>query len=314
MESLYLSFSVVAPLCIYMLIGVAAHKLNMIDQPAVSKMNKVIFRLLFPVMMFNNVRSAGDKLKNADGYRMIGFLLIVISVQFLLLCLLTPVFIKSKPRQASFIQGCFRSNSVLFALPVVTSLCGEENIGVAAMCVAVIVPYYNVLCVIVLEVKRGGKVKFGKLMKGIITNPLVEGAIAGILVTLFDIPIPAMLDKPITALSSMATPISLILLGAALRFEGIRKDIRGLITVDVVKLVAVPFIVTVGGYLLGYRGVELASLFALSCVPTAVSSYPMAEQMGADGPFAGEIVAFTTVSSILTVFLWTLVLSSIGWV
>ena len=34
--------------------------------------------------------------------------------------------------------------------------------------------------------------------------------------------------------------------------------------------------------------------------------------MGADGPLAGEILAVTTVSSIVTVFLWVSVLSSMG--
>lgn len=90
------------------------------------------------------------------------------------------------------------------------------------------------------------------------------------------------------------------------------KDWKQLVVVVLIKLVLAPLLIVGGAWLLGFRGVPLVSIFALCCVPTAVSSYTMAVEMGADGPLAGEILAVTTVSSIVTVFLWVSVLSSMG--
>lgn len=306
--NLYLSFSVVFPLCVYILLGILAGKMHILEDKTISQVNKLIFKVLFPVVMFDNIVGAGDALRTGDLSIVLFFALVVLAA-FLLLMLLVPLFIHSRPRQGSFIQGSFRANSILFAMPVVTTLCGKENIGIASVCLAVIVPIYNVLSVICLETRRGGKIHFLSILKGIATNPLILGAAAGILFVLTGLQLPELLVTPINALSSIVTPLALIVLGAGLRFTGIRKDLLPLSAVAVIKLVLIPGIVVLGGILLGYRSVALASLLGLSCVPTAVASYPMAEQMGGDGPFAGEIVAFTTVFSMFTVFLWVTALN-----
>lgn len=308
---LTLSVSVVLPLCIYIGIGLWAGRLGYLNPAAGKEMNKVVFKMLFPLLMFDNILNAGQQLREGD-LSVVPFIALLVLVEFLLLLAIVPFFIKSRPRQGSFIQGCFRSNSVLFALPVVTTLCGEENTGIASVCLAVVVPLYNILSVILLESKRGGKVSVRGILKGIITNPLILGTIAGFLFLMTGLEFPALLSKPLKTLTSLVTPVSLIILGASLKFDGIRSDLGQLCWVSLVKLLIIPLVTVLAARLFGYSGIALTSVFALSCVPTAVSSYTMAEQMGADGPFAGEIVAFTTVLSMLTVFLWVTALSFLG--
>ena len=57
----------------------------------------------------------------------------------------------------------------------------------------------------------------------------------------------------------------------------------------------------------------LCALMILFAAPTAVSSYPMAVAMDADGDFAAQMVAYTTIFCLPTIFLWTLLLNSMGW-
>ena len=90
---------------------------------------------------------------------------------FLLLMLLIPRIERDNHRRGVLIQGILRSNFVIFAIPVTASLCGQENIGVASLMVAVVVPMFNVLSVVALEVFRGGKIQPLKILRGIITNP-----------------------------------------------------------------------------------------------------------------------------------------------
>ncbi len=306
-----LSVSVVLPLCIYIGMGLLANKMKLLDGEIGSKINSFAFKMLFPLMMFDNMMNAGAVIKSGE-LSLAVYLLGVTTVVFLLLLLIVPRFIKSGPRCASFIQGTFRANSILFAMPVVSALCGDENTALAAMCVAVLVPYYNILAVVVLELGRGGKVKVKNLLKSVITNPIIIGAIAGALFLALGITLPELLKTPLKALTSIITPLSLMVLGAGLRFEGIRRDFGQLAAVCGLKLIAIPAVTLAGAVLLGFEGIALMTAFSLTCVPTAVSSFTMAEQMGADGPFAAEVVAGTTVTSIVTVFLWVLLLSGMG--
>ncbi len=309
--NLLLSFSVVLPLCIYILIGVLGARLKLLDQKLASAMNAFVFRLLFPLMMFENVIKAREALLGGEMDAVL-FLFGVFAVSFALLCLLVPLFIKDRPRQASFIQGSFRANTILFAVPVISTLCGEEHTGLAAMCVAATVPFCNAACVVLLETKRGGKHGIGKLLLSVLKNPLVIGAVAGCLFLLTGWELPELLSKPLKAVTGIITPLSLMLLGAGLRFRGILRDAGQLLAVCCIKLVLIPAASLWAALKMGFQGVPLVTVFVLSCVPTAVSSFTMAEQLGADGPFAAEVVASTTVLSMFTVFGWVLLLSCLG--
>jgi len=75
------------------------------------------------------------------------------------------------------------------------------------------------------------------------------------------------------------------------------------------RLVLIPLAFVAGAVLLGFRGQELCALMILFAAPVAVSSYPMAVAMGADGDFAAQMVAWTTVLCLPTIFLWTLALN-----
>ena len=306
-----LSLRVVFPLCVYIGLGMIAKAARLITPEASAAMNRFTFRALFPLVMFENVMNAGETLRGG-GLNAAWYLLGANTAVFLLLMLLIPCVEKSKPRQGSMIQGAFRANSILFALPIVTTICGAENAGLASVCVSLVVPWYNILSVIALETKRGGRVNVVKLLRGILTNPLIIGALAGAAALLLGVQLPEILSKPVHTLTSMVTPLALILLGVDLKFGSLRKDWKPLAIVTVIKLILTPLAIVGGAWLLGFREVPLVSIFALCCVPTAVSSYSMALEMDADGPLAGEIVACTTVCSIVTVFIWVSVLSLLG--
>ena len=312
---LSLSFSVVFPLFVYMFIGIAARKAGLLDEETCSRMNAFNFKVLFAVNMFRNVFTARDSFSAGSFSYLalsVGYTLIV----FIIFYFAIPLFWKDRPRASSVIQGCYRGNSMLFAIPVVETLCGVENSAIASMCVSIVVPVYNILAVVLFETMRGNKVEIKPLIKSIFINPLIIGAIAGGIVaaasSLIGFDIPKTVMTPISVLSSMNSPLSLILLGAGLNLGSIRKDLKDLIFVCFMKLIAVPAGVAAVCLALGYKGIQFISLFAIFCVPTAVSSYPMAEQMGGDGPFSAEVIASTSLLSLVTVFIWVACLQACG--
>ena len=80
------------------------------------------------------------------------------------------------------------------------------------------------------------------------------------------------------------------------------------------KLIVAPLVFLSLAVLMGIRGVGLACVFISFGAPTAVSSYPMAQQMGGDGELAAEIVAMTSVFSIVTTFLFIFLLKTMAFI
>ena len=195
---------------------------------------------------------------------------------------------------------------------MVSVISGPEHTGLVSVCIAIIVPMYNIICVLILESLRGQKMPPAVIWKNLLKNPIILGALMGLVVKLLDIRFFPAMEQVIFDIARMVTPLALIMLGAGLKFSDTLRYRRELVLVSVTKLVLVPLLFVGVTLLLGYRGVPVTTAMALSFVPTAVSTFVMAQEMGADATLAGQIVAVTSVLSIGTVFLWVLALSSLG--
>ncbi|NCB03952.1 MAG: AEC family transporter, partial [Clostridia bacterium] len=234
--------------------------------------------------------------------------LIVWSLSFLLVRRVEP----DCRKRGVMIQGMFRSNFVLMGLPLITTLFGEEHVGMASVAIAVVVPTFNVLAVVTLESCRERKTSVWRVLAGIFKNPLLLGSLAGLCALLFNIKLPVMLESAVNSMAAVATPLALFVLGASFQTGAVRQNIKQLTLVLSTKLFLMPVFVIGVGALLGFRGAELGTLMAISASPTAVASYTMAESMGGDGDLAAEIVIFGTLLSCVTLFLWTFGLRTAG--
>jgi predicted permease len=233
---------------------------------------------------------------------------------FLLLMLLIPRIEKENPRRGVMVQAIFRSNFVLYGLPVATSICGEAHIGPTSLLISFVVPTYNVLAVVCLEWFRGGKPDGKKILRGIATNPLIIASVLGVAANLLKLPLPSGAQKCITDLGRVATPLSLVALGADFKFNKVR-GITGQLTLCVLgKLVIAPLVMVTPGILMGFRGDYLVPVLVMFGAPSAVSSYTMAQQMNGDGTLAASVVVFTTAFSILTIFLWVFFLKQLAFI
>jgi len=195
---------------------------------------------------------------------------------------------------------------------LVQAIFPNSDTSVTSLLVVIVVPLFNVLAVVVLEMFRGGKADPKQIIRKILTNPLIIGSVAGLIILVTGIRIPAIIQRPIDDLSKVATPLALFLLGASIDFSKTGAHVKQLAMCVLGKLVIFPLAAVVIGALLGMRGVELASLLIIFGAPTAVNSAVMAQQMGSDGDLATEAVVFTTAFSALTVFLFVFALKSLA--
>ena len=310
MENLMVSFKVVAPLLILMLLGAILLRVHIFDSATVKKMNAAIFKVFLPALIFNNIyNSSIDDIKDIKTALYIATVLIVAYILSIIYVYFTE---KENSKRGVIVQGICRSNFVIFGLPLCMSICGDGVMGKVAVAVTIVVPVLNIFAVIALELFRGGKPSPKKILKGIITNPLIIVSLVGVLVLVSGIKLPAIISTSISDVAKIGTPLALILLGASINFGTVKGNLKQLITAIAGKLIVLPLFGFLIAALLGMRGSDMALLIAAFASPTAVSSYPMALQMEGDGDLAAQIVAFGTAICIVTVFMWVFILKQLG--
>lgn len=282
----------------------------MVDDKGLNQMNKLCFKVFLPIYLFNSVYSTD--LSAAFNGKLIAFSVIAVLALFAALMIVIPRMEKDNAKRGVIIQAIFRSNFVLFGLPVATSLCGEEGIGPTSLLVGIVVPIFNVLAVITLEVFRGGKPNVKKMVKGVLTNPLIIASLLGILCYFLKIQLPYAVQKAVTDLGRVATPLSLVALGGFFIFGKVREYMKQLLIAVIGKLFVGTLIMVAIGVMLGFRNETLVPILIMFGAPTAVSSFTMAQQMDGDAQLAAELVVFTSGLAIVTMFLWIFILKQLG--
>lgn len=310
MENLMISANAVLPMCLVMALGYGTRRLGWLRREEISTINKIAFRIFLPCLLYYNIYCS-DLSGSFDPLLMtyaVGGVLLTFGLA-LGYTLLTE---KLPERRGVLIQGMFRSNYVIMGIPMATALLGADQLGTVSILIAVIVPLFNMLAVVVLEVFRGQKPKPLHILGQIAKNPLVIGSVLGILTLVAGIRLPHILEQTIQSVSAIASPLQLFLLGAFFQFSGLKTYRRELVTVSIAKLIVSPGLFLGLGALLGFRGVAFVSLIGIFASPTAVNSFTMAQQMGGDAELAGDIVVTTSAASILTMFLWIFLFKSLG--
>ena len=312
MESIKLSFEAVMPIFILMLLGYVIKKIKLADKKSVDVVNGWVFKIFLPVLLFYNIYNT----QTADvlNVKLIVFAIIGILFIFVLGYFAVLLLTKDNAKRGVMLQGFFRANYAILGIPLVSYICGNKTSGLASLMVAVVIPVFNILAVTALEVFRGGnsKVNILKLLKGIVTNPLIVGCIIGFVVFVLDLKLPSVVEKSVKDIASMATPLSIVALGAVFDFSYIKGYFRENVIVVMTRLVIVPLIIIPVAVWAGFRGEALACLLVVFASPIAVSSFSMAQQMDGDENLAVQVIAISSALCIVTLFLWIFALSALG--
>ena len=310
MESFLVAVNAVMPFLIYISFGYGVRMSGLVDEAFMNKLNKLIFRAFFPILMFNNLY------KVEPGFTLDGRLVAVgvgsVLLLELILVFLVPKFVKGNPQRGVVIQAIYRSNFVLFAIPLTTSLFGETGSVLASMMVAIVIPIYNVTAVIILELFHGGKSDIRVLVKNVCTNPLILGALVGFIFFMLQIKLPACIDETAAQFADLTTPLALFVLGGTLHFSAVRGNLKYLVPSLTVKMVFLPAVITALATAMGFGNLERFVLFTMYATPVATASYSIAQNMGGDGELAGQFVVISTAVSIVTIFLWVLFFKTMG--
>ncbi len=300
----------VLPIFLLMFLGMGARRLHLLNDLELKHVNNVVFQVMFPFMMFYNIYTADFSGTVIPKY--LAFCVGMLFIVYFLGVVFALMTVKDDPSRGALIQACYRGNLVVMGLPIMENLMGEKSLGLTTIMLAVIVPLYNILAVITLEVFRGGKMHPMAMVKKILTNPLILGAAVGIFAVAVRIKVPEVVLKPVGQIASAATPASLLIMGASFYFHSVHDHLRNIVFGVVGKLVVSPGLALIFGYLLGFRGVPLALLIVIFGAPCAVSSYTMAQQMDSNAELAAGCLVFSALFSSVTICGWIFLFQQLG--
>ncbi len=309
-ENLVACLDAVLPIFALAMVGYGAKRLGFLDRDDVKKMNKVFFRIFMPVMVFYNIYISD--LSEAFDPKLVIYTLLCVVLCFAVGVLLAEKLEPVRTRRGVIVQGIYRSNLVVIGLPVVERLMGGDSLGPVVILTATVVPLFNLLAVIVLEYYGGEKTGPGKLALDILKNPLILGSLAGVLAVLIGLKLPAPLEALAEDMADAASPVLLFLLGAFLQLDGLRRDWKAVLWISMGRLMIVPAVTLIPAVLLGFRGVELASMIPVFASATAIASFTMAQQMGGDAELAGNVVVVSSALCSVTLFFWCFLFKSLG--
>ena len=314
MENLIFSLNATVPIFLLMILGFLLKKLGVIDDVFASKMNKFVFLVPLPVLLFEDLSTVD--FAQVWNMKFVLFCFVVTLVCIILAALVSFLW-HDKSIQGEFIQASYRSSAALLGIAFIQNIYG--NAGMAPLMIIGSVPLYNIMAVVVLSFFKPDRKKLDKevwktTLKGIVTNPIILGIAAGLLWSALRLPMPSILEKTVSDIGAVATPLGLMAMGASFDLKKAFGKAKPAAVASVMKLVLFAALFLPLAVWMGFRREELVAILVMLSSATTVSCYVMARNMGHEGVLTSSVVMLTTLFSAFTMTGWLYILRSMGMV
>ena len=312
MENLIFSLNATIPIFLMMLLGMLFRKLGWMDEVFAAKMNKFVFLVPLPVLLFEQLATVD--FSEVWDIKFILFCFVVTAISITISTLISMLW-KDRSIKGEFIQATYRSSAALLGIAFIQNIYGTA--GMAPLMIIGSVPLYNVMAVVVLSLFKPGNNSFDKALvkktlKGIVTNPIIIGIVAGFVWSALNLPMPLILHKTVSSIGATATPMGLMSMGATFEMKKATSKMKPTLVAVFMKLVGFCAIFLPVAAMLGFRNEQLIAILVMLGSATTVSCFVMARNMGHEGTLSSGVIMMTTLLSAFTLTMWLDVLRSFG--
>ncbi len=310
MENLIFTVNAILPIFLTMALGFFLKQIGFLKKDFLDQLNRFVFYIGTSALLFADTSKANFR-QIFDG-QFVLYILSMVLLTVVLWWVIVPRFEKDRVKAGTLIHCGYRSNFAILGLPLAKNLLDVAGVGKTAMVLAFGVPLFNVIAVVCLSYWSGTKGDYKSVAKKIVTNPLVIGALSGLLLAVFDLRLPKAIDTSISYLANTTMGLGLILLGGSFDIKKFIENFHMTIFGSLLKVVFAPILMLTVTLLLGYRGDEAVIAFIFSGAPTAISSYAMAKEMGSDSELTSGIIICSTGLCIITLFVGIYLMRTFG--
>lgn len=319
------SFDAVAPILILVALGYCLKKINFASEQFFKTANSLVFRVFLPLMLFWNIY----KIESLSGINWpaiiycMSAVLIIAFIGYIVSKLIT----KDKSKIGVLTQCAFRSNHAIIGLPLAQMLGGVEAVAFASVLSAAVIPLFNTLAVFILSYhsnSENSKPNLKDTLIKTVKNPLIIAVACGIGVLIIRSFIPIdesgntvftlennckFIASAIESASKVASPLALVVMGAQLDLNAVKSLFREISAGVFMRLVMSPAIAIFFAYfftthtqLMNIGVNEYPALISVFASPVAVSSAVMVGEIGGDEQLAAQLVVWTSVFSMFSIF------------
>ncbi len=316
MENFIYSINVTMPIFLVMVIGYILKQIGMLNDNFVTVANKFNFKVTLPFMLFKDI--AGVDIKAVFDIKYVLFCAIVSTICFWVVWGTAKLLVRDKTIRGAFVQSSFRGSAAVMGLAFIQNIYGSSAMG--PLMIVSAVPLYNIFSVIVLTFEANDSTNIDKKAKirqagmNICKNPIILSILAGLIVGLLGIQFPTLVNKTISNVAQMATPLALITIGAGFEGRKALAKIAPTMAASMIKLVLQPLVFLPVAAWMGFSGEKMIAILIMLASPTTPSCYIMAKSMNNDEVLTASVIVTTTLMAAFTLTGWIFLLKTLGYI
>lgn len=316
MENFIYSINVTMPIFLVMVIGYILKQIGMLNDNFVTVANKFNFKVTLPFMLFKDI--AGVDIKAVFDIKYVLFCAIVSTICFWVVWGTAKLLVRDKTIRGAFVQSSFRGSAAVMGLAFIQNIYGSSAMG--PLMIVSAVPLYNIFSVIVLTFEANDSTGIDKKAKirqagiNICKNPIILSILAGLIVGLLGIRFPTLVNKTVSNVAQMATPLALITIGAGFEGRKALAKIAPTMASSMIKLVLQPLVFLPVAAWMGFSGEKMIAILIMLASPTTPSCYIMAKSMNNDEVLTASVIVTTTLMAAFTLTGWIFLLKTLGYI
>lgn len=315
MENFIYSINVTMPIFLVMVIGYILKQIGMLNDNFVTVANKFNFKVTLPFMLFKDI--AGVDIKAVFDIKYVLFCAIVSTICFWVVWGTAKLLVRDKTIRGAFVQSSFRGSAAVMGLAFIQNIYGSSAMG--PLMIVSAVPLYNIFQ-IVLTFEANDSTGIDKKAKirqagiNICKNPIILSILAGLIVGLLGIQFPTLVNKTVSNVAQMATPLALITIGAGFEGRKALAKIAPTMASSMIKLVLQPLVFLPVAAWMGFSGEKMIAILIMLASPTTPSCYIMAKSMNNDEVLTASVIVTTTLMAAFTLTGWIFLLKTLGYI
>lgn len=316
MENFIYSINVTMPIFLVMVIGYILKQIGMLNDNFVTVANKFNFKVTLPFMLFKDI--AGVDIKAVFDIKYVLFCAIVSTICFWVVWGTAKLLVRDKTIRGAFVQSSFRGSAAVMGLAFIQNIYGSSAMG--PLMIVSAVPLYNIFSVIVLTFEANDSTGIDKKAKirqagiNICKNPIILSILAGLIVGLLGIQFPTLVNKTVSNVAQMATPLALITIGAGFEGRKALAKIAPTMAASMIKLVLQPLVFLPVAAWMGFSGEKMIAILIMLASPTTPSCYIMAKSINNDEVLTASVIVTTTLMAAFTLTGWIFLLKTLGYI
>ena len=285
----------VSILLILISLGFTLAKVKIINEVGAKSMTDLVLYAVTPCVIVISFIRPFEK-SAAKGLAICFAAAVLAHIVFIALSML---IIRSKniARQRVLRFAAIFGNCGFMALPLQQALLGKEGVFYGSVVVAV----FNIFVWSFGVYLMSGDKQYIK-PKSLALSPSIIAIFIGIIIFFFSLPVPEVIEKPMSFMAGLNTPLPMIIIGYHLAKSDILKGLRDLggLLAMALKLVLFPLLTLGAMYLCGIRGTILVSVTIACASPAAAMTAMFSAKFGNDTSLASTTVSLSHIVSILT--------------